>query len=57
MRYVGILTLAMIAAGCISGLAQNVPANASASDYRKLTCAELAQEVAHSQGRAFRFRA
>lgn len=44
MRFIGIATLATVALSCTSGLAQNLPANTPSSDYRKFTCAELAQE-------------
>ena len=44
MRFIGIVTFAMAALSCTSGLAQNLPAYTPSSDYRKLTCPELEQE-------------
>jgi len=44
MRFIGIVTFATVALSCTSGLAQNPPAYTPSSDYRKLTCPELAQE-------------
>jgi hypothetical protein len=42
MHFIGIVTFATAALGC--GLAQALPADQPSSDYRKLTCTELAQE-------------
>ncbi len=44
MRFVGFVTFATAALSCTSGRAQELPAYSSSSDYRKLTCTELAQE-------------
>lgn len=44
MRFIGIAMLATAALSCTSVLAQNLPAKTPSSDYRKFTCAELAQE-------------
>jgi hypothetical protein len=43
MRFVGIATFAAAVLSCGPGLAQSSPAYAPSSDYRKLTCSELAQ--------------
>ena len=42
MRFIGIVTFAMAALSCTSGLTQ--VASSPSNDYRKLTCSELAQE-------------
>jgi hypothetical protein len=44
MRFIGIATFAAAVLSCAPGLAQNLPADTSSSDYRKSTCSELAQE-------------
>jgi hypothetical protein len=44
MRAVGFVTLAALAFSCTSGSAQNLAAKLPPTDYRKLTCSELAQE-------------
>jgi len=45
MRFIiGFVTFATAALSCTSGRAQELPAYSSSSDYRKLTCTELAQE-------------
>jgi hypothetical protein len=44
MRAIGVVTFATAALSCSAALAQNLPASMPSSDYRKLTCPELAQE-------------
>jgi len=44
MRLVRVATLATAVLSCTPGLAQKSPASTQSSDYRKLTCPELALE-------------
>jgi hypothetical protein len=44
MRFIGVATFATAVLSFAPSLAQNIPAYAPSSDYRKLTCSELAQE-------------
>jgi len=44
MRAIGVVTFATAALSCSALLAQTLPASMPSSDYRKLTCPEIAQE-------------
>jgi hypothetical protein len=44
MRFIGFVTFVTAALSCTSGRAQELPLYSSSNDYRKFTCAELAQE-------------
>jgi hypothetical protein len=54
MRAIGVLTLAMATLGCSAASAQNSPASMPSSDYRKLTCPELAREGRAISKRGFK---
>jgi hypothetical protein len=53
MRFISIVTFATAALSCTSGLAQNSPAYTPSSDYRTLTCPELAKEGRSISKRGF----
>jgi len=53
MRFIGIAALAMAALGCTSAVAGDSPSYSLSSDYRNLTCAQLAQESRAISKRGF----
>ena len=53
MRFIGIAALAMAALGCTFAVAGDSPSYSLTSDYRNLTCAQLAQESRAISKRGF----